>query len=64
MDKFEGEAILWFLHGSENGISPGCDGSSALFEYKNSYLTQIYEQPLGVKGCFLVSRTWPIASEK
>ena len=34
MDKFEGEAILWFLHGSENGISPGCDGSSALIEYK------------------------------
>ena len=34
MDKFEGEAILRFLHGSENGISPGCDGSSALFDYK------------------------------
>ena len=31
MDKFKGEAILWLLHGSENGISPDCDGTRLLF---------------------------------
>ena len=30
MDKFKGEAILWLLHGSENGISPDCDGTRLL----------------------------------